>query len=235
MADLAMILLGRTRDGARVRVPASARRWWPAAAVALLGACGGAVYAAVQAPSYTAQAYVAVVSEQIGDGTTAADFAKAYGRILNQPGILRNASVAAGVPADRLRAQVRGTTSPDAPVIEITGTAGDGDQAAATANAVAAALVRYGNADSSQTRVKLVTFGSAVAPDEPSSPAPAVDIAVGGAVGVLVGALGLLARGERPPGGPAPRSEAAGEPSPAAEVDEPVGEVKTAQYERSRA
>ncbi|MFD0530295.1 hypothetical protein ACFQ1I_32175 [Kitasatospora arboriphila] len=67
------------------------------------------------------------------------------------------------------------------------------------ADAVATSLIAFANTSSQDTGVKLVPLARAASPDGPSSPSAALDTAVGGAAGVLVGALAMAAR-RRPAG-----------------------------------
>jgi capsular polysaccharide biosynthesis protein len=173
----------------------------------LLGVAAGWLYAAIRAPSYEASAYVVLTpsSPSVAD-STAVSFAQAYGRITTQGGVLRTAVAIAGERSeDSLRRAVRVSTSPDAPMVRVTGSAGTASQAAARANAVATALIAYGNQRSARTRVRLDSFADASPPADPTSPRPALDMAVGGAAGLLVGGLAIAAGAGRRTarGGPA--------------------------------
>jgi capsular polysaccharide biosynthesis protein len=164
------------------------------AALAVLGLIGGAAYAALKTPTYTAQAYVAVLASPQADDATAVKFAQAYGRVATEPVVLAQTTATARgmAPAD-LRRQVRVTTSPDAPLVQLTGSAGDGKQAANLANEVAQALISFGNGRSNQTGVRLAIFAEASPPDDPSSPNPPLDLVIGATAGLLVGALAVMA------------------------------------------
>lgn len=165
------------------------------AVLVVLGLIGGAAYAVLKTPTYTAQAYVAVLASSSGaDDTTAVKFAQAYGRIATEPVVLaQTTATARGMSPGELRRQVRVTTSPDAPLVQLTGTAGDAKQAAGLANEVAQALISFGNGRSSQTGVRLATFAEASPPDGPSSPNAPLDLVVGATAGLLVGALAVMA------------------------------------------
>jgi capsular polysaccharide biosynthesis protein len=164
------------------------------AVLALLGLIGGAAYAALKTPTSTAQTYVAVLASSEADDTTAVKFAQAYGRIATEPVVLaQTTATARGMPPGELRRQVRVTTSPDAPLVQLTGTARDAKQAAGLANEVAQALISFGNGRSNQTGVRLATFAEASPPDGPSSPNAPLDLVVGATAGLLVGALAVMA------------------------------------------
>ncbi|WP_246459069.1 YveK family protein [Streptomyces himalayensis] len=171
--------------------------WWPLVLFILIGVAGGASYSARVAPEYAATTYVVVVPAKGSDPATALGFAQAYGRLSTSTAILAYAQTADGVP-DKLPArQVQAQTSPDSPVIEITGTSTSRDEAANIANAVADSLMHSGNAAAKDTGVRLVDFSAAIAPAKPVSPSLPVDIAVGGCAGGVIGALVLLVRPRR--------------------------------------
>ncbi len=89
---------------------------------------------------------------------------------------------------------MHGTTSPDAPMIEITGTGAEPGEAVRAADAVARSLVAFANGSSKETGVRLVPLAGAAEPDRPTTPSGKLDVAVGGAAGVLIGALVMMTR-----------------------------------------
>ncbi|MER7751872.1 Wzz/FepE/Etk N-terminal domain-containing protein [Kitasatospora sp. NPDC097643] len=170
------------------------RRWWPVALAVPLGAVAGAGYAVVSPPSYAANSYVLVVPQNPGESATAVNFAQAYGRLAGQPQVLAVAAAETGHSRAELETLVHGTTSPDAPMIEITGTGRRAQEAAQTADAVARSLVAFANTSSKETSVRLVPLAPAAEPDKPSTPSARLDVAVGGAAGLLLGALVMMTR-----------------------------------------
>ncbi|THA23848.1 hypothetical protein E4198_03090 [Streptomyces sp. RKND-216] len=182
-----------------------ARRTWrrrprgaaPAAACVLAGVLAGAAYGALAPARYTATSYVAVVPGKGGDPVTALGFAQAYGRIATDTAVLAKAQQDGGVPVATLQEGVEAVTSPDAPMIEITGSAPSAGEAAEMANAVARSLADVAGESAKDTGVELTAFSRARAPREASSPSPVLATAVGGSAGVLVGALVLLVRPRR--------------------------------------
>ncbi|MEZ0089360.1 Wzz/FepE/Etk N-terminal domain-containing protein [Streptacidiphilus sp. EB129] len=201
-------------DSSRSSVRSLLRRCWPLAAAVPLGALCGGAYALVAPVQYQANAYVMVVPEATSDGGSAINFAQAYGRVIAQPEILLGAAQATGVPLATLTPLVQAVTSPDAPMVQITGTAGTAAGSAQEANAVARSLVAFGNAASRQTRVTLITFASAAEPPTASSPSRSLDLAVGAAAGLLVGGLGMMAAQAR-------SADGSGAPVPAPRIEEP--------------
>ncbi|KJK54840.1 Wzz/FepE/Etk N-terminal domain-containing protein, partial [Saccharothrix sp. ST-888] len=111
------------------------RRWWPVVLAVPLGALAGAGYGVLAHPSYAANSYVVVVPQGPGESATAVNFAQAYGRLAGQPQVLAGAAAQLGRSTAVLAGLVRGTTSPDAPVIEITGTGSRGADAVRAADA----------------------------------------------------------------------------------------------------
>ncbi|MEY9944195.1 Wzz/FepE/Etk N-terminal domain-containing protein [Kitasatospora sp. GAS1066B] len=194
---------GDNRGGDRAAgVRALARRWWPLAAAIPLGAVAGAGYAVAAPPVYTANSYVVVVPDSSSEAGLAVNFAQAYGRLAAQPQVLALAAPDAGRSGAELAGLVAGTTSPDAPVIEIAGSGGHPVDAVKAADAVAKALISFANTSSKETGVKLVPLAAAAEPDKPTTPSRQLDVAVGGAAGVLVGALAMMARRKPSAAGP---------------------------------
>ena len=116
-------------------------RWWPCALPVLLGALLGGGYALLAEREYAASGYVVVRAVGETDPAVAVGFAQSYGRMATSEAVLDAARAEAGGSADELRGRVRAATSPDAPVIEITGRAPRAEAAAGAANAVARALI----------------------------------------------------------------------------------------------
>ena len=208
-------------DSSRTAAGSMLRRCWPLLAAVPLGAVCGGAYALAAPAQYQANAYVMVVPSTPGDGTSAIDFAQAYGRVITQPEILLSAAASTGVPMAKLTPLVQAVTSPDAPMIQITGTAGTASRSASEANAVAHSLVAFGNAASKDTLVKLLTFAAAARPADPSSPSRTLDVAVGGAAGLLIGGLGMMARQSRATTADADAASGA-LPTPRTDVPEPA-------------
>jgi capsular polysaccharide biosynthesis protein len=157
----------------------------------LIGGTAGAVYGAVKTPTYTAKAYVVAIGEP-GESITALNFAQAYGRIATSGPILAKAGAALGTDQSGL-SQVTASTSPDAPVIEVTAAGSSAQHTADLANAVAGALAQYGGTRKTETRVNLALLAGATTPARPSSPKPPLELAVGAAGGLLIGGLAVLA------------------------------------------
>ncbi|WP_103561139.1 YveK family protein [Actinomadura rubteroloni] len=178
------------------------RRGGLAASLILAGTATGAGYALLRTPEYAATAHVIVVDDA-GAGPAGVNFAQAYGRLATLPETLRwserpwpGERAGGGVPA-AAQGKLRASTSPDAPLIRITGTDPSPERAAAYANAAADALVRFGEVRRRETGVRPTLMNDAAPPLVPAAPRGPLDVAVGTAVGVLLAGLVSLA-GLRP-------------------------------------
>ncbi len=199
--------------------------WWPLPACVLAGAACGAAYGVLATPQYAATSYVIAVPAKDAQPGAALGFAQAYGRIATSDSTMAYARVAAGVPAKTLRRHVQTETSPDSPMIAITGTSDRPSEAADFANAVADAVFVSSNQVAKSTGVQLLSFSQAIEPNEPVSPSAPISAAVGGCTGGLLGGLFLLVR---------PRRKAA--PTAATAVPAPAGagDAATAGQDRER-
>lgn len=184
---------GRSRRAPRRALP----RWLPLPLGIGIGLLGGVGYGLVATPQYAATSYVMVVPQQGTDSPTALGFAQAYGRIVSGSAVLAGAQAATHTAAADLKSHVQAATSPDAPMISVTGSSSRAGTAAAIANGVARSLAATGNRDSGSTGVRLLLFSPAAAPATPSSPSTALAGAVGASAGGLLGALVLLVRPKR--------------------------------------
>jgi len=177
----------------RPSVPAplarSARRFAAILAIVLVGFLGGLGYGLLKPPSYTATAFVLVVG-QPDAGIAAVQFAQAYTRLAPLPETLAWSSK--GLPPserERARRNLQASSSPDAPLVRLTGTADTPVRAAEYANAAADALVRYGTAHQQETGVRVALMTQAEAPIAPSAPNLTMSVAVGTATGLLLAGL----------------------------------------------
>ncbi|MQY03683.1 Wzz/FepE/Etk N-terminal domain-containing protein [Actinomadura macrotermitis] len=167
-------------------------RFGPAAALLLLGALCGLVYALVRPPVYAATAHIIVVGKQ--DQNPAVNFAQVYGRLAVLPETL---AYDTGTYDPKLADNVKATTSPDAPLIRLTGSGETPARAVQRANAAAQALIRFGAEREEDTGVRLALMNQAVPPLRPAAPNGPLDVAVGAAAGLLLAVLAAAA-GLRP-------------------------------------
>ncbi|WNI16488.1 lipopolysaccharide biosynthesis protein [Actinacidiphila sp. ITFR-21] len=187
-----------------IRAPRPRGRWqalphWVPLPLGLgIGLAAGLGYGLTATPQYAATSYVLVVPQHAADAATALGFAQAYGRIVTGQAVLAGAQTAARATAAELRGRVQAATSPDAPMISVTGTSAHGPAAARIANAVAGSLTATADRDAAATGVRLLVFSPAAVPTAPASPSAPLSAAVGASAGGLLGALVLLVR-PRPP------------------------------------
>ncbi|MER6196872.1 lipopolysaccharide biosynthesis protein [Streptomyces sp. NPDC001586] len=214
----------RSERKSRRRLP-KPPAWWPLPVCAVLGLAAGGAYGVLKTPEYAATSYVVAVPDETTEPATALGFAQAYARIATSSSTLGYAQPRAGITARQLRTQVRAETSPESPMIAITGTSTSPSEAADISNAVADALSLSSNQAAKNTGVQLLLFNQAVAPTEPASPSAAISGAVGMCAGGLLGGLWLLARPGR-----ARRPEEHGD-GPAAQAQAPARAVAAAPAE----
>ncbi|MGA6173700.1 lipopolysaccharide biosynthesis protein [Streptomyces sp. NPDC012600] len=172
-------------------------QWWPLPACVLLGTVSGLSYGLLASPQYEATSYAMAVAEEETNPAAALGFAQSYGRLVTSDATLSYAQGAAGEPLHALRGQVRSETSPDSPMIAVTGTSDQPGKAADIANAVIEAVIVSSGHVSKDTGVKLIKFTHAMKPDQPVSPSLPLGTAVGTAAGGLLGGLVLLVRPRR--------------------------------------
>ncbi|MEV7909933.1 MULTISPECIES: YveK family protein [Streptomyces] len=171
--------------------------WWPLPVCVLIGTASGLSYGAFAAPQYEATSYAMAVAEGETDPSAALGYAQSYGRLTTSDATLSYAQGAAGEPVRELRSHVTSETSPDSPMIAVTGTSEDRHKAADIANAVIEAVIVSSGHVSKDTGVKLIKFTHAMTPDRPVSPSMPLGTAVGAAAGGLLGGLVLLVRPRR--------------------------------------
>ncbi|MFJ5864739.1 lipopolysaccharide biosynthesis protein [Streptomyces parvus] len=171
--------------------------WWPLPVSVLIGTAAGLSYGALATPQYEATSYAMAVAEGDTDPAAALGYAQSYGRLTTSDATLSYAQGAAGEPVRELRSQVTSETSPDSPMIAVTGTSSDRHKAADIANAVIEAVIVSSGHVSKDTGVKLIKFTHAMTPDQPVSPSVPLGAAVGAAAGGLLGGLVLLVRPRR--------------------------------------
>jgi capsular polysaccharide biosynthesis protein len=166
-----------------------ARRFGLALLIFVLGVLGGLAYGLFKAPTYSATAFVLVVGEA-ESGPSSVNYAQAYARLAPMAETL--AWAGNGMPAamrERAQQNIQASSSPDTPLVRLTGSASTPVRAAEFANTAANALVRYGAAHQGDTGVRVTLMTEADAPVVPSSPNLPLNVAVGTATGFLLGGL----------------------------------------------
>lgn len=196
----------------------------------LLGALAGAAHALLAPREYAATGHVLVgPAAEDGDRSAALGFAQAYGRLATDGAVLAAARGEADTTVAQLRDRVHAATSPDAPLIEITGTAPHPTEAARAANAVARALITYANRAADVAGAELELLAPASRHAAPVSPAPLVSLATGACAGGVLGCLVLFVRVPGPGPAPGPAPAPASGSSPAGPPDPRGGEERGGQ------
>jgi capsular polysaccharide biosynthesis protein len=198
------------------------RRWWLVVVLGLIGLAVGGIYAATTPRTYSTSSYVTVAALDPNNSQAALGFAQAFGRIATAPQVLGDASGLSGIPVPELAASARTSTSPDAPLIEITTRSVDAQRATNGANAIAGVFANFANLRTPDTGMRVAVLSDAAVPVTPSSISTSAVLAIGTGAGVLLGALAVAAgmgrlhdRGTTPAGDTAWRQPAGGtRPSP---------------------
>lgn len=173
---------------------------WITAGV-LLGLLVGALVGFLSPATYTANSYLVVVSAgSTGTTTDAANFGKVFARVATDPVVLTRSPhlQEIGLTPTSAAQHVRVLSSPDAPVLQVVGSASTAFRAAQIANFVSQAITIYATDRSSDTGFLIRQFVIAAPPAAPSRPRPALDLAVGLALGTGLGLLAALTRRPRP-------------------------------------
>jgi len=188
------------------------RRWWLVVVLGLIGLAVGGIYAATTPRTYSASSYVTVAALDPNNSQAALGFAQAFGRVATAPQVLGDAAGLSGIPAPELAASARTSTSPDAPLIEISTRSVDPQRATNGANAIAGVFANFANLRTPDTGMRVGVLSDAAVPVAPSSISTQAVLAIGTGAGVLVGALAVAAgMGGSPERsrGPAPAGDAA--------------------------
>ncbi|HEX3731915.1 MAG TPA: hypothetical protein VHU91_03200 [Mycobacteriales bacterium] len=172
-------------------------RWAPAFLVAALMVCTvgtAALYASSQSDVYSSRAVVALTPRSAaGLGATNLRLAVTrYTTLLSSDETLREVSDTTGLSSKTLSKATKVTVPPNTVTINITVTLTRGDQAAAAANAIASAGLRYSRGDE-LVSTDLVAPG--VTPTSPSGPNRRLIMLGGIGTALLVGAVAMVALG----------------------------------------
>lgn len=157
----------------------------------LLGTIGGLLFAELSTTKYSARSVVIVVPRPGAEDAAPVNLAKTYGRITTDPAVLGPAlsQQSLRMTPNKAAEALSVSVAPDGPVIEVVATSRWPADAAALANAAVAGLVQYADQHQVDTRVRVASLVSASAPTSPVSPNLRLDMAIGAALGFVVGAL----------------------------------------------
>ena len=159
------------------------------AILAVVGATCGLLFGQTRSTSYTAHAYVLVTAAPGRGGDIGlVSMAAAFERIATDPGVAGPALGQARLPSSpkAVSRSVAAVASPDAPLIEVTGTSDSPVRAAQVAHAAASGVVAQARILPADSGVVLVPLTPATVPDEPSATPPAVLALIEAGVGLAV-------------------------------------------------
>jgi hypothetical protein len=172
---------GRERLGPAAEAPRRrpARTRLPLSAVVglvliggLVGGLAGGIFGATRTAAYTAHAYVLVAPApgRTGD-LTGSELAQAFARIGADPAVVGPSFVSEGLPArpQDIAKSVSAVASPDAPLVDVIGTADSGKTAALVADTAAEGLIDHVQHLDATPGYNVVLLTAASVPDKPNS------------------------------------------------------------------
>ena len=186
------------------------RSWWLILVLAVVGGGAGGAYAVVQPPVYqaSAKAFIsASAGTSLSDLSSGASYlseaVKGYADIARTAYVLNPVIASEGLQTTPAALAQDVTTTPgdQEAVLQVTVTDGSAARAARIANAITAQLATAvvdltptgGTAATTSSAVKLTPVDPAIVPTSPSSPKPALTIALGAIAGLVLAVLiGLL-------------------------------------------
>ncbi len=162
---------------------------------AFVGALVGLLAAAIMPDRYEASSLLTVLATKDTAEASVVGYAQTYARLAARPSVSSPALREAGFleAARDPQREIAAESSPDAPLIEVTATAGAAEDAARKANVVAEAMTEFVNRRESTTGLKLEVLAPATEPREPTGIGLLVAILAGALVGLLAAFLATLA------------------------------------------
>jgi capsular polysaccharide biosynthesis protein len=180
--------------------PRKGRRWRGLALALLLillpvaGAAVGALVASLSPVSYTANAYVFVTIRGTGVDVSAGDISAALARVATSDSVLASGGRAGRLVKAGRENRLAASTSPDAPLVQLSATASTPRAAADLANQLARTVQRQVTTVAGVVDARATLFASASAPSRPSSPSLVVDVLAGAALGVVAASVLFVIR-----------------------------------------
>lgn len=189
-------------------------QWWIVVLTAMLGLVAGAGSAAIMPKSYESQAQVfvnvanpqSVTDLQMGEQFAMAR-AGSYAQVATTNSVLQpvvDELGLEGTPESLAQSAVTVTNQPNTALITITATDDAPEETARLAQSTAESLVEVGQSLESgpergdQAGVKLTVVQRAATPENPAAPSPVLNTALGCFVGLVLGMLIVLLRGDKP-------------------------------------
>jgi capsular polysaccharide biosynthesis protein len=161
----------------------------------LIGAALGWLTSTLTVPGYDASAFLLVTpAGQAPLSTGEVQYAQAISQVVANPNVLAAAGTGSDLPDDPRN--LRANPSPNAPLIEITVNAATAGQAQRQAQAVAEAVVAYTEQRDDVLGVHAVLLAPAT-DGEPAGLSLAAYLVVGAVMGMALGVVAALLRGDR--------------------------------------
>jgi capsular polysaccharide biosynthesis protein len=171
------------------------RGLWVAILGLVLGGALGALISQQMSPVYRSTVYLLVVPESDNAGTsTANDYAQAYSKLVADPAVTGDAVDESEVGVDPwdVRKFVSVQVAPNAPILQITASSTVPEYASTLANALGSGLSTFTEENAEDTGYQADVIAEAIPPEDPTLPNWTLNIAVGAAAGLLVGAIVVL-------------------------------------------
>lgn len=179
------------------------RRFWIIVLGFIIGGALGIFASQLMTPVYQSNVYLLVVPSSGNFGTQTPsdyeqklrnDYTQAYSRIATDPAVIGESVRESGVGVDPsdIRKVVNVTPSSTAPILQVTVNFQDPEGASTLANAVARGLNSYTAKQSTDSGYRADVMAEATPPTSPVAPGWKLNIAVGAAVGLLVGGVVAL-------------------------------------------
>ncbi|MES5818008.1 Wzz/FepE/Etk N-terminal domain-containing protein [Streptomyces sp. RG80] len=176
------------------------RRWRLVTLCVLLGLAGAVAVTTLMPPTYTAtaQLFVATSDEDSGNAYQGGLFTqqrvKSYTRIITSPAVLNGVISELGLNTTpgRLADKIDAQAPLDTTLVDIRVSDGSAERAQAIADATAVQFTKYitaieGSTADAPPLVKASVVGGSEPPSSPTSPRPALNLAIGLLVGAVVG------------------------------------------------
>jgi capsular polysaccharide biosynthesis protein len=179
--------------------PPTTGRWRGVAFVILvvllpvIGGVAGYFVATYTPKQYTAHAYVLISNSGADTDVTSSQLAQATARVATGASVLTSGRASSALLAAAADGDLAASSSPDAPLVDLSATAGAPSTAADLANQLAEAVSEH-TTGLKATKVTSRIFASAAPPAHPSSPNTLVDVAAGIALGVVLGGVIWVSR-----------------------------------------
>lgn len=167
---------------------------WILVLCVILGMGLGAGASLFAGPNYQSSIYLLVVSDpRQTDAASALNYTQAYGKLATAPTVVGEVFTARDIEPtpESINEAANVEISPDSPMFQIIVNSANPEDASRLANELGSTVSSYTEELADRTGYRAEVAAEAVPPVEPDSPDLGLNIAVGGAIGLLTG--GVLA------------------------------------------